>query len=309
MKIPSIVNQTKWKVSFFDFGKAEEPGVRYFNPALISKDGSDWLIARKAASVPGHNIGHNTLVAFKLDESHKPIGYVPIDLTNRAYINQNFEDPRIALIGDQTVLSYCTFQILGQSYSGAHQQVAFLNDGWQPMRTWDPIYGNNGGSILTNSGQEKNWIFFDYEGQMHMVYMTEPHEVVRWDGQAVGDVYKTDGIKWKYGHIRGGSNAIRVGDEYISFFHSSVKVEPDTRRYYMGAYCFNAKPPFNATRMTDEPILIGSEEDGRFKGLPYVVFPCGAILSRNNFVVSLGVNDYKSAWIEIPVNELDSIMK
>lgn len=308
-RIKSITKQTDFNVGFFDFGKALQPNVRFFNPSIITRNDGNWLIARKSEGSENNGLGINSLVAFKLNQEHKPVEYIPINLTTRSYTNQHFEDPRITVINGKPWLSYCTFQILNKAYyTGAHQQVAVLNDYWQPEWRWDPIYGNNGGSILQNSGNEKNWCWFEHDGQAHLIYMTEPHEVASWVNGEVFQKYETEGMKWKYGHMRGGTPPIRVGDEYICFFHSSMPWKAPKRQYFMGAYAFEAKPPFKITRMTKKPILSGSQEDPWHEGLPLVVFPCGAVLQSNKFLVTMGVNDYVSSWIEIPLEGLNKLM-
>ena len=77
----------------------------------------------------------------------------------------------------------------------------------------------------------------------------------------------------------------------------------------MGAYIFEAKPPFKVKRMTRKPLLSGSRLDPWREGLATDVFPCGSILEGKKYVVTFGVNDYTSAWIEIPVKDLNSLMK
>lgn len=310
MKTPSITKQSPYKVEFFDFGMALTPGTRFFNPALINVAGTDWLIARKAQPVSWHHLGQNSLTAFKLDETHKPIGFMDINLKNRNYKDQHWEDPRAFWFQGRPCLSYCTFQIYrNNTYSGAHQQVAFLNDDLQPVETWDPIYGGNGGSILLNDGNEKNWIFFEHDGLLRTIYMTEPHQVVTWKDRQFDVLDMTSVKPWKWGHMRGGTNPIRIGDEYICFFHSSTPWTTKKRQYHMGAYAFEAKPPFKVTRISSKPILSGSQDDPWKEGLPLVVFPCGAVLGPKNVVVTMGVNDYVSAWMEIPVKALDQVLK
>ncbi len=307
--IPSIRKQTPWETEFFDFGKAQQPNVRFFNTSIFRRPDGLWLISRRAEGFDLTKMGENRLMAFKLDDEMKPTHFIPIQLSTRSYKDQHFEDPRITLIGGQPWLSYCTFQIFrNEMYSGAHQQVAILTEDFQPATRWDPVYGNNGGSILTNDGNEKNWIWFDH-GSPHMIYMSEPHEVVRWDGDNVAEVYKTKSPSWEFGHIRGGAPPIRVGDEYLCFFHSSTMWTEKKRRYHMGAYTFEAKPPFRVTRMTQKPLLSGSKEDPWAEGLPLVVFPCGSLMERNKCVVTMGVNDYCSAWIKIPLDELEPLME
>lgn len=307
---PPIKEQTHWKIEFFDYGKAKVEGSRIFNPTLIQHKGSDWLIARRAIPNEWSRLGLNKLVAFRLNEEHKPQEFFEINLENRNYRDQCWEDPRIIRINNTLVLSYCTFQLYrNQTYSGAHQQVAFLNDDLRPVEIWDPIYGGNGGSILTQSNTEKNWIFFEHDGQMMMIYMTEPHQVLRWENREHVETWDTPNAGWKFGHMRGGTPPIRIGDEYLCFFHSSLPYLETAKQYHMGAYTFEAKPPFKVKRMTKKPLLSGSRLDPWRDGLATAVFPCGAILDGKKYVVSFGINDYTSAWIEIPVKELDSLMK
>jgi predicted GH43/DUF377 family glycosyl hydrolase len=307
---PGIKDQTRWKTGFFDFGRAQKPNIKFFNPGLIRHQGSDWLIVRKCEVVDWHRIGQNSLVAFRLDEDHTPKEFININLENRNYVNQHWEDPRIVAISGKIVLSCTSFQIFRNlNYTGSHQQVAFLNDSFQPEEVWDPIFGHNGGSLMMNTDSEKNWIFFEHDHEMMMIYMTEPHQVIRWKNQQVVDQWKTSAFGWKWGHMRGGSPPIRIGDEYVCFFHSHTPIEPKWRRYHMGAYAFEAKPPFKMTRMTRKPLLSGSENDPRSDPSQHAVFPCGAILDSKKYVVSMGINDYTSAWIEIPVKDLDSLMK
>jgi len=292
------------------FGKAEGPGVRFFNTAIYQRGQELWVFARKAVGASKDSMGVNTIMAFLLDQNLTPSHYIEVYLSNRSYKGQHFEDPRITTIGGQPWLSYCTFQIFGKEYySGAHQQVAVLNDIWQPVHIWDPMYGGNGGSILMVTNNEKNWVWFEYGGKPHLVYNIDPHTVVQWNGQEVGKVYETPCKQWKHGHKRGGTSPVRVGDEYICFFHSSTLWISPKRRYHMGAYAFEAKPPFRITRCTTKPILSGSQQDPWVEGLPLVVFPCGAVLQNDKWLVSMGVNDYCAAVIEIPHKELTSLLK
>lgn len=323
-EIPSITEQTPWPVKFMSFGKAGGPGIRFFNSAIYQRGDELWVIARKAVGASKDSMGVNTIVAFLLDQSLTPSHYIEVYLSNRSYKGQHFEDPRITTIGGQPWLSYCTFQIFGKEhYSGAHQQVAVLNDMWQPIHIWDPLYGGNGGSILMVERNQKNWTWFEYGGKPHLVYNIEDHEVVQWNGQEVGKVYETPCKAWKHGHKRGGTSPVLVGDEYFCFFHSSTFWKwfdiPDEEtgnfnrvaknRYHMGAYAFEAKPPFRITRMTTKPILSGSDKDPWVLGLPAVAFPCGAVLQRNKWLVTMGVNDYCTAVIEIPHYELTRLLK
>lgn len=306
--VPSILRQTPWRTNFVSFGKAQNEGVRFFNTTIIARGSEEWLITRKSE---GPGFGSNTLVAFRLDGKRIPEAYIPIGLNTASYREQHFEDPRICVIGGKPWLSYCTFQIFpNERYSGAHQQVAILNDNWQPISRWDPIYGFNGGSILTGTGNEKNWTWFEHDGAPHLLYNIEPHTVVRWDGERPSETHQTETTPWAWGHMRGGTSPVQIktGGDYTVFFHSSTMWTEIKRRYHMGAYQFEAKPPFRITRMTKKPILSGSHEDPWAEGLPLVVFPCGAIFVKGKWVVTMGVNDYCTAMMEIPHGDLERLM-
>jgi hypothetical protein len=163
---------------------------------------------------------------------------------------------------------------------------------------------------------QKNWLWFDHDGFLHLIYMTDPHEVVRWNpDMTVNQVFKDEfpSEHWNdFGHARGGTPPVLIDGEYWLFFHSSTdwkewnKQHPGDvkRRYHMGAYAFEARPPFRVTRVVDEPLLTGSQMDPWATGLPLVVFPGGAILRDGKWFVVMGVNDCACAWIEIPHNEL-----
>lgn len=69
----------------------------------------------------------------------------------------------------------------------------------------------------------------------------------------------------------------------------------------MGCYCFDYDPPFKPRAITLQPLLIGSEQDG---GVLPVVFPGGSTIRDGVWTVVFGVNDLKSAWVDIPHSDL-----
>jgi predicted GH43/DUF377 family glycosyl hydrolase len=146
----------------------------------------------------------------------------------------------------------------------------------------------------------------------HLIYLTRPHEIVKWNQwNEPGEVYKTEETNplWTHGDPRGGTPPVLVGKEYWSFFHSSLPWLHQKRRYFMGAYAIEAQPPFRITRMTSLPLLTGSKQDVWHPPQPLVVFPCGAIHRNKTWLISMGVNDLMSAWIEIPHDDLVHLMR
>lgn len=308
--VPSITKQTTWKTGFFNMGKLQTPDVRYFNCSLCSRYDGDWLIVRRARQFNSPKLmplGQNDLVAFHLNEEHVPTHASDI-IFPRRYNKEHFEDPRVTWMFDKLHVSATNFQLLpGNKWTGCHQIISPLNGQWQPTKVYDPVFGKNGGTLYMQKGNEKNWLWFEHDGLPHLIYLTVPHRVVKMNTFfEKQEVYETSNwnLLWRNFEPRGGTPPIRVGDEYFSFFHSSGPWLGKKRRYYMGAYAFEAKPPFAVTRCSSLPILTGSKNDPWSEGLPLVVFPCGSILRNGTWFVTLGVNDCVSAWIEIPHEEL-----
>lgn len=319
--IPSILEQTAWPCGFFDFGKAKNPDVRYFNCGLIRKPDGLWLVTRRSHNVsswPRLEVGMNDIVAFKLSEDMRPQFGNKV-VFPRSLAEQHHEDPRVVKMGNNYFVSATTFQVNKQrnGWTGAHQQIGRVNDNWAVDYLADPIYGKNGGSPLMNTGNEKNWLWFEHDGKPHLFYTTGWREnktvVVQFRENLVEpEVEYVSGNEkciWNSGEPRGGTPPVRVGDEYFTFFHSSTAWTAKKNRYHMGALAFRAKPPFEITRMSSIPILSGSKNDEWHDGLPLVVFPCGAVLEGEIWTVTMGVNDCCSAWIKIPHRDLLSILR
>jgi len=193
---------------------------------------------------------------------------------------------------------------------------------WEVERVFWPRYGQNDGSH-----QEKNWQFFQHGLILHVIYQAEPHIVLELgaDGESVVAVTTTErgGVKWPWGTIRGGTPPIRIESEgpwaghMLTVFHSATPypIAPFWRRYYAGAYVFEAFPPFRIVAISQRPILAGSEQDGHAHDprnidswKPFVVFPSGIIRKGpktkgprdqgTGWYVSYGVNDYMTAIAE-----------
>lgn len=315
---PSILQQTLWPCRFFNFGKLQSASVCYFNPGLVERPDGLWLIARRSRNERGVRIGYNDIIAFMLDANMTPTHAVQTKFF-KFFDREHFEDPRAIYHNGNTYISACNFVVLnnGKGWTGAHQVLNVI-PGLNSRNTWasnqrlDPVYGFNGPAIGKDTGAEKNWLWFFHQNQLHLVYQTVPHIVSRFSLQGrFEQEYKTEPaapLVWPYGTIRGGTPPVLTarGDEYLSFFHSSLPDDLYRRRYYMGAYTFESQPPFQIRRCTMEPLLAGSQQDIYFPPKPLVVFPCGSRLKDGKWLVTMGVNDLASAWIEIPHEELES---
>lgn len=315
--IPSVTEQSKcWKCKMIDFGKANRQGVAYFNPGIVERPDGLWLVVRRCKDWPRFEYGLNDLMAFRLEgPEHLPVTGVKVQIPPMLN-GEHFEDPRVIYRDGFTWLSCCNFVVYAdkpiQKWTGAHQLFCQVNDAWNCLKRYDPIYGGNGGSTSLNKRDEKNWLWFFHDDLPHLIYLTQPHTVVPFNSfMEAGTPYVTQEINklWMHGMPRGGTPPVLVEGEYWSFFHSSTPWVGKKRRYHMGAYAFEAKPPFRITRMSSLPLLSGSKRDKWNEGKPLVVFPGGAVLKNGTWLVVFGVNDLVAGWIEIPHADLLHIVK
>ena len=305
----SILQQTPWPVQFFNFGKAESEDIAYFNCSLVRRKDGLWLITRRSKKMRQFNHGMNDLVAFKLDNKI-PALWRKVNIATMFAGLEHFEDPRSIYHNGMTYISCCNFIIRGQNWTGAHQLICAIDANWNTVKRYDPIYGFNGKELGQQTGNEKNWIWFFHNDVPHLIYLTQPHTVVRCDTEFVPQqTHETTWDKdlWQFGQPRGGTPPVKVGNEYWSFFHSSTPWGANSRQYHMGVYAFECHAPFAVTRISTKPILSGSFKDPWGPKKPLVVFPCGAVLEGGKWFVSIGVNDMASAWIEIPHSDVERL--
>lgn len=152
---------------------------------------------------------------------------------------------------------------------------------------------------------EKNWVPFEWQNQMLIAYTAHPHEILIPDF-ATGICTPTYHTRfnekvWKYGILRGGTPAVLMDGEYLTFFHSALMGVSEMSQgktiwhYFMGAYRFKAEPPFEITKMTPVPIIgphfyTYSDYEKR------VIFPGGFVESNGDLHIALGKDDTE-IWI------------
>lgn len=309
-RIEEQIRSEGWEGALFKADRTFESKVVFFNPAVrLEGDGRPrHLFARESHWNEHWSFAHNKIVRFTIDGSTLR-DYTHIDYEKLAP-NECWEDPRVILAAGKTFMGVATW-IPGCKPINVNQRIALLDAKDNVAEQWSPTFGKNGKNPHWNSGNEKNWAWFDHGGRLHFVYTTKPHVVVATDGPSVVARYETDyPTHWKWGELRGGTNPILIGDEYLAFFHSSVpwKTIPrygERRRYFMGAYTFEAKPPFRVLRVSQKPMLTGSEYDPTIPGSPAVVFPCGlAQEPSGSLYVTYGINDCACGWVRMSVESV-----
>lgn len=289
---PSITDQKPWMdVGFFDFGKAKTRGVDYFNCGIVQRNDGRWLVTRRATWWKKDKMGHNDIMAFKLN-GLTPMYGIQVEMGQR-FESEHFEDPRTIFHNGRTFVSACNFIRNRSGCTYPHQMIAEVTDQWKLVSRNDPVYGHNAGGMgVMNTLHEKNWLWFFQDDQLKMIYQSSPLRIVTFN-RKLGIVKieeRSEHTGWDFGVMRGGSPPVLIGDEWWSFFHSSVAVSKERRQYHMGAYAFS-KDDFRMTRMTQQPLLSGSFHDNFSNAKPMVVFPCGALHRSGEWLVVGGSND------------------
>lgn len=220
----------------------------------------------------------------------------------RGYVKTyHVEDPRLFIYNDDLYLSYTDGYQMAQAKIDAETLTAS-----------ESFYLDKTGLQPT----EKNWLFFEHEEKLYCLYDIPRHRIFEMNSSQWKEVYKTSfRSEWKYGTIRGGTTPYRIGDLFISFFHSSKDIKyrgMDGKQYYMGAYTFEAKPPFKPVSITARPIIAGEIIDdsiSRLSNKIFVVFPSGVIRKGTSWFVSFGYNDYRCRYVEVTDKYLSDEMK
>ena len=268
-----------------------------FNSSIFKVNDKKYLMTRNSQFV-SQKMTLNSLKLYEYDT----LKQINLNLKEEVDFEQ-FEDPRVLVHDDKIYVSCATY--VHDAFHLVHQKMLVFDKDFNHIDNIHFKYGFNGINLKENTGIEKNWTFFVYKDKLMCIYKLSPHTVLEfdWNGNLLTEyiTHNSFQVNWKYGIPRGGTNPIYKDGYYISFFHSHIYWGNGKRRYFMGHYKFNSVPPFDIIETSNKPILKGNEKDERMyqEENPLVVFPCGAILDKDKCLVSLGVNDEKTAIITI----------
>ena len=151
---------------------------------------------------------------------------------------------------------------------------------------------------------QKNWVPFIRNDDFFLIYSIDPHEIL-YPSLLNGNCYHLyetkNEINWDWGHLRGGTPAMLVDGEYLTFFHSSIKISSDVSQgkelwhYFMGAYTFSPEPPFTITKISPAPLA----KEGFYTSSDCekrVIFPGGFVVVEPFIYVAYGKDDCEM-WI------------
>ncbi len=276
-----------------------------FNPSIVRWNGGILLSFRARDPLTKST----NLVGFVwLNEELEPItDPALLQIKSDSLGRESVQDPRLIVVEDKLFMVYSN---LTEISPGDSQRRVFLaevqyNEGSfsamepQLFRHFDADRGKK---------YEKNWVPFDYAGKLFLSYKIDPHRVFLTlpEEESCLTLSETAGkVKWDYGQLFGGTPALFVRGQYLSFFHSSKAIyslQSQGKRmthYFIGAYTFEAAPPFALTGLSPEPIV----GEGFYNGPAYktwkplrVVYPCGILEMDDVLWISYGRQDHE-AWL------------
>lgn len=294
------------------------PGFPYiYNPSLL-RTNHGYLLAFRYDD-PKNRRGHEKafIGLVELNHEFKPISTPKLLDTG----NTNSEDPRLFATRSGTYLSYS---------HRTNIRPVLCNIGLCKLDAEKKEVLTSVDLTYTPTPIEKNWTPFvvqNFHGKddIFFVYSYLPHRIIKLSHfvngttsiayeNSAGEKELTEWQK-KWGLIRGGTPGLLLGDEYISFFHSSFPTSSG-RYYVFGAITFDAHPPFAIKKISKIPIF--------FKGMYstavttdvwfhrrrplWVIFPSGIVpgeeFNRQVFYVVCGENDVAIKCIVIDKEHL-----
>lgn len=253
---------------------------------------------------------------------------------NRTALLYHYEDPRIIRKPDGGyIMSVCSWG--GQYFddgvnfhTAGHQIVYTLSPKFKVESEVHPVYGYNGVHHFANLVHEKNWLPFLYQNDLYFTYHVTPHKVFRVVDEYSTIEYVTDGVQgWDYGRPSGGTAPVAFDDRTsLVLFHSFTE-EGVIRTYHVGAYLMENEPPFRIVRYTKKPLItankdhttsskffkqsqyfLGSTAPSSHKHHHAVVYPCGKVRQRDNWIAGCGINDITSGLLTFTTKEIEDAL-
>lgn len=269
-----------------------------YNPSVVKW--KDKFLMSFRILTNANNIWHSQIGLVWLDQDFNPIGK-PHLLDSRIKYPlhpSKSEDARLFTIDDRLYIIY-------------NDNEDLLDEGIRRMYYSEVFYNGSKFFILPEciasfEGQspnrwEKNWIPFDYKGNFLVAYSILPHRIFLplfglEKCETVASTQSTFSWVWGLKRLFGGTPALKVGESYLSFFHCSQQMTTVqsnghyTWHYFIGAYTFDADPPFAITHFSSIPI-IGQDLYDRPLLYKRVVFPGGFVFDDRYIWISYGRED------------------
>ena len=267
---------------------------KYFNPSLTVHRGRRLLAYR-------YGWNHADVRLAELGPDWRPMHDIRLNLVH-PLCRDGREDPRFFFWRDQLWLSFCGVDIQ-DGRKETHQLLCPIRDDLTAGPVMAPTWSRRQWPM------EKNWAWFDWNGDLFCIYEIEPsHVVLRLHGPEL-HLHSATGPRppWAGGYLRGGAAPVRVGEEFYCWFHGAWQATK--RTYNLGLYTFDAKPPFWIRRIIPDPLLLPNADELPADTWNSVVFPCGAVLRGKRWLVSFGYHDKHCEVVEFDTGFVEEALE
>ena len=162
---------------------------------------------------------------------------------------------------------------------------------------------------------EKNWCPFIHNNSLYLIQNINPLRVVNLENYDPFSVVSDNSVNetslyvnlvseamleplpwWEFGDLRGGTNAVLVGDRFLALFHSRPKLHgADLLTYFFGAYTFSTEVPFRLLSVSNVPIVNDYFYTGPWTSnkVTYGPYPTTLTIEGKYLRVVMGYNDIK----------------
>jgi len=295
-----------------DLKRIEIPGFPHaFNPSVVRFDDKFLMSFRLIPDRKNSYVSFIGLVL--LDQDFNVIGAPQILRTRspRSTVPSRAEDARLIFVGQRLYMIYSDNDDPILSGGGFRLFLAEVRCDGEIFTLMEPE------KLTQYEGadpklREKSWTPFVSDGALLLAYSISPHRVFAplFGTGICKTVAETQGdMLWSWGKIRGSTPALQGvadRDEYLSFFHSSIRMQSlqsdgkNILHYFFGAYTCSAEPPFHVTRISPRPIYAKGFYSGTMY-TPYwhpvrVIFPAGYIFDETNIYLFYGRQDHE-IWV------------
>lgn len=300
---------------------SDTKGTYVFNPTMCKVEGG-YAVCYRVVQV-GSEI--RRLATCRLDEDMRPVPGTTVALSEKIEFAQanslddrarNWHaDPRYFVLDGRIFLSWND----GAAKPINHQFMLEMDaSGTKPAGLAREIV-----TTRERRAIEKNWMFFQADGETYCIYSAFPSDVMAVDMSdsdyiVCSPAYASsseEGYQSLYGHVRGSAQPIDMGDHFLVLAHSSYKMYDNLRYYVCVAYEMSAKPPFNVTRYGSVPFTLpqvnqnnGFAFEKLNPAVGNVIYPCGIVREGEDVLISYGLNDERAAVARVSISAMSDLM-
>lgn len=237
-----------------------------YNSSIFSYQNNYYIIGR-CESIPENERSNrifekHSAILFKLDLEFKILEWKELKFIYSGFMGQiRVEDFRVFSIDDKLMVNHTLihtypFRITTQSLSILDIEKATL--------TYVPFEVE-----LELNKVEKNWLFFEHENQIKLIYSISPFTILTSDKKLLN--FKKQKTEFNYlnsdFYISGSTNPISINEDYyLSFYHYR-----DKYKVYHNVPFLIEKKTLSFKEITKKPLFSGGNSRGLRKNVLYLM--------------------------------------